>query len=243
MDDNDRQILRHVAEHDCSVICIEADEDTPAFCYTVGLFQRFRAPEVLILGLPHEPAHELLIKCRDACRAGDLLRPMHSYGGFLKDPYRLAAREISRDHYDGYLGYARWFYAGDEFPAVQAFWPDRQGRYPWDKACDPDVARAQPRLDFPWPFVGEPVTKRAWTLTAIRDGARPVLRVVHEADGEWQLLGDDAEIRDEDVALTTLGAALDLDPSLAKVGPLPKGWFAWRDSAEDQWGAEPESED
>jgi hypothetical protein len=67
-----------------------------------------------------------------------------------------------------------------------------------------------------------------------------VLRVVHEEDGEWQFLSDDPEINDEDVALTTLGAALALDPTLAKVAGLPKGWVAYREDPEAEWAAEPE---
>lgn len=242
MDDNDRQILKQVEEHDCSVICIEADDDTPAFCYTIGLFQRFKVPEIILFGLPVDAAYAVLYKCRDACRRGEVFRPMHSYAGVLQEPYRLGFREVSRDHYDGYLGYARWFYAGDEFPALQAYWPDRDGRHPWVNGCDPDISAVQPRLDRPWPFMGEPVTRRAWTLNAIRAGDRPVLRVVHEADGEWQLLGDDEEILDEDVTVTTLGAALEKDPSLAKIGPLPKGWVASRAAADAVWSAEPDVE-
>jgi hypothetical protein len=26
-----------------------------------------------------------------------------------------------------------WFYEGVDFPALQMFWPDREGRFPWDK--------------------------------------------------------------------------------------------------------------
>lgn len=240
MDDTQRQIVQHIEEQDCSVVCIEADEDTPPFCHTIGLFQRFRVPELIVIGLPHDTAFALLYKCRDICRAGDAFRPMHTYGGLLKDPFRIACREVSRDHYQCYFGHARWFYAGDEFPAVQAYWPDALKHYPWDERCDPEVASVQPRLDRAWPFAGEPVTRRIWTLRDLVSGIRPVLRVVHEEDGEWQFLSDDPEINDEDVTLTTLGAALTLDPTLAKLAGLPKGWVAYREDPQAEWAAEPE---
>ncbi|MFZ4574641.1 MAG: DUF4262 domain-containing protein [Phycisphaerales bacterium] len=240
MDEIQQQIIQHIAQQDCSVVCIEQDDDTPPFCHTIGLFQRFRVPEILVMGLPHDTAFALLYRCRDIIRGGDVMRPMHSYGGLLKDPFRLVCREVSRDHYACYLGHARWFYAGDEFPCIQAYWPDRECRYPWEASCDEEVASAQPRLDHPWPFVGEPITKQVWTLRDLVQSERPVLRVVHEADGEWQLLSDDPEIRDEDVVLTTLGAALQRDPSLGKAGGLPSGWVAWREDVSGEWAAAPE---
>jgi hypothetical protein len=36
-----------------------------------------------------------------------------------------------------------------ELEAMQVFWPDEQGRFPFDRGCDEAVWSAQPRLDQP----------------------------------------------------------------------------------------------
>jgi hypothetical protein len=33
--------------------------------------------------------------------------------------------------------------------AVQVFWPDAAGKFPFDVGCDPGIFRLQPRLDLP----------------------------------------------------------------------------------------------
>ena len=45
-----------------------------------------------------------------------------------------------------FLGNAAWFYRSPDFPVLQCFWPDAQGRFPWDPACDPDWRQDQPLL-------------------------------------------------------------------------------------------------
>lgn len=34
-----------------------------------------------------------------------------------------------------------------ELEAVQVFWPDKNGKFPFDVGCDLDVYQRQPRLD------------------------------------------------------------------------------------------------
>lgn len=171
-----------------------------------------------------------------------MLRPMHEYAGILRSPYRIACREVHRDHYETYLGDASWLYEGDAFPVIQSFWPDKSGKMPWDDGCDPKVAMVQPRLDHPWPFRGIPVTQLVWTLKPLVRGERPILRVIREDEDEWQLLGDETEIADEDVTQVTLASAYLRDPSIGDVWPLDPGFVAVRTSQDADWELEYESE-
>ena len=52
----------------------------------------------------------------------------------LGHPRRLrrAVPHVAHRHYPEHFGYARWFYKGDDFPALQCLWPDKQGRFPSD---------------------------------------------------------------------------------------------------------------
>ena len=233
--------MEHVELHDCSVVCVPASADRPAFAYTVGLFQRFKVPEIILFGLPAEESHEILMKCRDLCKGGEMLRPLHAYEGVLRAPYRVAIREVDYDHYETYLGDAIWFYDGEAFPVIQAFWPDKSGKMPWDAGCDPKVASVQPRLDHPWPFRGVPVTQLVWTLKPLVRGERPILRVIREEEDEWQLLGDETEIADEDVTQVTLAQAYLQDPTIGDVWPLEAGYVAVRVSKDGPWEIEHDS--
>ena len=56
-----------------------------------------------------------------------------------------------------YLGYAQWHrrYVGKRgtLCAMQIFWPDKAGLFPWEMGCDRSVALLQPRLDLPRPVL------------------------------------------------------------------------------------------
>ena len=64
---------------------------------------------------------------------------------------------------------------------------------------------------------------------------RPVLLVIHETDGDWQLLcGGDHDVG-ETPHVVGVGHLLDRDPSLQELADLPLGWEAERESADASW--------
>lgn len=50
-DDNDQKLLDDVQGHGWHVIGVEADNEGPAFAYSIGLYQTFGHPEVVVFGL------------------------------------------------------------------------------------------------------------------------------------------------------------------------------------------------
>jgi hypothetical protein len=232
----DPGILDHIVEHGCSIICSPPTPDGPAVAATVGLLMNGIGPEVLISGLPDDRAHELLNMLMLACRQGLAPRAGSAYEGILQPPLRLAFRPVTPEHFPVYFSHASQLY-GPDFAALQAYWPDQAGRFPWDPSCDPHVASVQPRLDHPWPFRGEPVTRRAWTTHPLARGESPITRVLHEKNGTWQFLGE-SPLVDADVTMITLAAALRLDPGLRTVATLPRGWMAVREG--DSWRMVPD---
>ncbi len=65
-------------------------------------------------------------------------------------------------------------------------------------------------------------------------GERPILLVVHDADGDWQFL--DGEVVDEAEGVAVhLAHIVDPRPELEVVADLPPGWAAERASAEAAW--------
>lgn len=90
--------------------------------------------------------------------------------------------------------------------------------------------------DFPeseWPF-SEPENVAAISTVQVFRRGFPILRVTHDADGDWQILcGTTSD--SEDGIVVCLGCAYQHDKSIGELADLPPGWFAWRESVESPW--------
>jgi hypothetical protein len=53
---------------------------------------------------------------------------------------------VDKAHYRDFLGYARWYYRGDDFETLQVVWPDKEDRLPWEKGVARWMAERQPVL-------------------------------------------------------------------------------------------------
>ncbi len=90
--------------------------------------------------------------------------------------------------------------------------------------------------DSEWPFQ-EPTNATAFTTVKVVHENYPVLRVVHNEDGDWQILCGTTN-RAEDCLIVSLGCAFQWNRSIAEVADLPLGWRAWRNSASAPWQRE-----
>jgi len=85
-----------------------------------------------------------------------------------------------------------------------------------------------------WPFADPPDLAVVTVRSVIEDG-RPILLVVHDADGEWQFL-DGEDVTEEDARVVSLHFAISRDASLRSlVVSLPPGWQAWRSGPDQAW--------
>jgi hypothetical protein len=236
-DEHDRKLLADVERHGWHVLGIEEDEEGPGFAYSVGMYRSFGHPEVIVFGLPVRVMHQIINTVGEAARSGERFEHLDESGDVL-DGYNVAFRTVERRHYREYLGYARWFYRGDDFPALQCVWPDRQHRYPWHAEAGPDFARRQPVLsdDTSWPFHEGKNRAVFTTRPVLRDG-HPVLLVAHDPDGDWQFLCGTTN-RTEDAQVVSLGCILERDRTLAEVADLPEGWRASRRAKGAAWRRE-----
>jgi len=75
-----------------------------------------------------------------------------------------------------------------------------------------------------------------FTCRNVWEKHEPVLMVVHDSDGDWQLLCDGDE-HDQVDEIVTLHAAhlIERDPSLQFISDLPLGMEANRESLESPW--------
>src|SRR5437016_3632119 len=128
-DDRDRKLLGDIERVGWTVIGVLADEEGPGFSYSVGLFHTLGHPELLLMGLRPQTAHQLINSIGGMARDGERFEAGKRYEGIAAG-FPLVFVEMERRYYKEYLGYAGWFYRGPDFPVLQCVWPDKQGVFP-----------------------------------------------------------------------------------------------------------------
>lgn len=236
-DEHDRQLLADVEQYGWHVIAVEEDEEGPAFAFSIGLNHNFDHPEVILFGLPVSVMHQIVNGVGGKIKSGEKFDHLDESGD-IPEGYNVCFRTVERQHYREYLGYARWFYQGDDFPALQCVWPDSSHRYPWDAEAVSDFLRRQPVLsdDTTWPF-HEGKNRAAFTTRPVLEENLPILLVSHDENGDWQFLCETTN-RPKDGRIVSLGSIFERDRTLAGVADLPEGWTASRQAIGDDWSRE-----
>lgn len=107
----------------------------PDFAYTVGLWG-FGHPELLVLGLPVDPAARLLNELGERVRAGERMQAGDEVASVLVHPAHVV-QLLRLPRPETILFAAQSTYrrpGGKVVPALQVVYPDSRGRYPWDPA-------------------------------------------------------------------------------------------------------------
>ena len=63
----------------------------------------------------------------------------------------------------------------------------------------------------------------------------PIIRVMHEKDGDWQFLGKEENLSESEAIVLSLGEILCLDNTLQDVLSLPLGKQAYRTNPKGSW--------
>ncbi len=146
----EEKIAEVVREHGWYAASIS--DHQPPFLYTIGLMQTSNHPEFIMFGLEAHNVHALFSALVRDIRNGRSFAVAGvqsvSLGG---DEHRVGLRRVHPTQYPLYLGFAMGYcrHIGriGELEAVQAFWPDGDGKFPFDVGCDLSVCSLQPRLD------------------------------------------------------------------------------------------------
>lgn len=136
-----------IKEFGWHVVAVQNDE-RPGVLYTVGLWESYRHPEILVFAPSQDPmtiAKNLSVLASrvakgESVKHGDVLE-----GAFGKFPG--AIRNVHPKWHPGFLGTAGGVYGHFDFPAVQLFWPDSTGLFPWQSGFNSDISVYQPLLE------------------------------------------------------------------------------------------------
>jgi hypothetical protein len=249
LDDNDRKMLHDIEEEGWHLIVIPEEDNTPGWAFTVGLHHTYKHPEIVVFGLPLEMLGQVIHSIGSEVKEGKAFEANQDYTDILEG-VRCTFRPVCVTWYRSFLGYARWFYRGDNFPVLQCLWPDKEQHYPWERKFKEGWKWAQPLLyeedmvearavDLlrsvgDWKF-GDPPNVITITTRQVVKQHKPILRVIHEA-GEvaWQFLHG-GPVKQKDAMIVGLGAMLKIDPTLEQLADLPEGWQAEREDIGKPW--------
>jgi hypothetical protein len=140
------RVHRDVELYGWHVVLIQGDEE-PGFLFTIGLWQTFRHPEILLFAPSEDPTGMAgrLQPVAERVSEGEVFEP-DSVHEEIFGRFSGAFRTVERQWYPWFLGTAMAFYGGVDFPVVQLFWPDRDGTFPWETGFSAELHPFQPLL-------------------------------------------------------------------------------------------------
>jgi hypothetical protein len=142
-DESERKVIDDIAKFGWHCVHILAEGDRPEYSFTVGLFQTYKYPELIIFGLPSKVSHQILGVAADAAKSGhplDLTQPTDA----LINNYSCCLAEVPTSEYHEHVGFCRWYYLGNGFPLYQIIWPSRAGLFPWHPEASSAFRATQP---------------------------------------------------------------------------------------------------
>jgi len=122
------EYLRGVLDqHRWVVIGVHEERHRPPYSYTLGLTNR-ELPELVITGLPHKRAAEVLTPAAWDLLGGGTLAP----GNRIRTVDGLLAEVVKVAEPGAHLDVAADLY-GQQLAALQLVYTDQRGRWPWDR--------------------------------------------------------------------------------------------------------------
>lgn len=215
------------------VMMVSSDGYNPSFAYSIGLSQTYNHPEIICFGLPGDLGHAILNDVNEIIKQQGAIKPDREYDNIFKTGKSVFLK-VDKRNIEDYFGVAIDYYEEEKFEALQLIWTDRNDKFPWEENFEEKFLYSQPLLDRNADFkFREAKNLGAFTTRQWLDFKKPILRVVHEQDGDWQFLTGDQ--MPEDIKIVALEELVSRDKTLNAIFDLNYGESAERDSIGGQW--------
>jgi len=230
---NNERTISDIEKYGLTVILVEATDYLPSFGYSIGLWQRFKHPEIISFGLTVNTLQGIINNAADIVKEGRTIKIGPSYSEIFEGADAKFIEVDNRNLYD-YFGTAIDFYNSDKFPALQLVWTDRNNKFPWESGFEEEFLIKQPLLDRNADFkFREATNTAAFTTRQWLEDRKPILHVVHDNDGDWQFLTGDQ--MPDDIKIVALEQLISRDKTLNEVFDLGYGEEAIRDNVGGKW--------
>ncbi len=227
------QTKKHIKEYGISVIKIESTDYFPSFAYSVGLTETYNHPEIICFGLRTELLQQLINDVTEIIKTEGKINAEKEYKNIFQNS-RAKFLEIAKGNIEDYFKVAIKYFDTLEIEGLQLIWTDRNDKFPWEKDFEENFKFKQPLLDrnSDFKFMEERnlgvFTTRQWL-----ENNDPILRVVHDEEGDWQFLTE--EIDFDNGKVIALKLIILKDKTLNEIFDLEYGEEAERDFIGDKW--------
>lgn len=137
-DKGEEKVINDIKKYGVSVTHVFGDEEYPPFSYSIGLFENYLHPEILIIGFNYDLAHTLINNMAYDIKHGKVFTVKEFHEEVLDD-FLCYFDEVPKSQYKDHVGWAIWFYDGYDFPLLQCVCPTVSGKFPWDKDFPEDA--------------------------------------------------------------------------------------------------------
>ena len=152
LNDFETRTLDNIATHGWSALHVfDPDGLGAEFSYSVGFTRTLGAPEFIVFGLPKDLRHYMLSEVFRQIKAGCTAAPGQRWHNLIEGFDCVGMAATDPELFTEYATSANWFWRHQGHTGhpdvIQLVWPgSKDGLFPWDDGCSPDVIAAQPRL-------------------------------------------------------------------------------------------------
>ena len=239
-------LLTNIMEDGWQLNAIGEEDPLPNWAYSIGIYAKYGQPELILFGLDVETMYHIVEQYIELVKNGLVVKDKLSLEGLVEN-YSCVIRKVQTKWRDKLMLSANWYYHDQDYPAMQCFWPDRRGKFPWDERFSRRMLKLQPLLfertaektllpeifaEEPWKFDIGPDCA-CFTSNFVLEGS-PITFVSRDFDGDWQFHGDE-DPNDAEPNVVGLGCMVNMDSTIEELHDLPRGWAAERKSPRHKW--------
>ncbi|MEJ5055625.1 DUF4262 domain-containing protein [Sphingobacterium sp. MYb382] len=232
-DDLLEQTKLNIEKFGLQVIMVTSTKYSSSFAYSIGLTKTFNHPEIICFGLPNNLAHEIINDIAKIVENGEIIENGKIYTNIFGNS-QATFLKVDERNISNYFGAGINYYESEKFNALQLIWTDRNDKFPWEENFEEEFLYKQPLLDRNANFkFNEPKNLTTFTTRQWLEEQKPILRVIHDNDGDWQFLTGDQ--LPEDIRIVALEELVKRDETLNEVFDLDYGEEAERGFIDGQW--------
>jgi hypothetical protein len=149
-DARDQAFIHGIIEHGHMVLCVAdaVDEPTegPPFAYSVGAFESYGAPEVIVSGLGADLMHFMINEFMRAWKTIEKPTLGVRLSGYVEG-FDVICVEASKDALRTHATHADWYNQRRPLPLWQMVWSGAAtGEFPWEAEADDSLLELQENL-------------------------------------------------------------------------------------------------
>lgn len=139
------KIKSDIAQHGLHIIHVMSVGDLPNFSYSIGLYETYNQPEIIIVGLKQDINHIIINNIAYAYKEACFFENGEYYENML-DNFKCLVLDVNQKYYDEYVGQALEYYGDNKFPIQQIVWPATNGKFPFDEGAPDSFKQWEPVL-------------------------------------------------------------------------------------------------